>query len=207
MRARGALLWPQRQSMTMWTLAFWVTTTSGTGPPLRLLWKMWTRRLSSSPPSTSGKFQRTRWWELWLARLVPETLTQSTIPSGNVTPLHILTQMDVICLTPASVIVTRCIFRLGESRVGGGTSLDSPPQTAPSTGWKIIPFQIVLLARCIHSYPWSLWIPRTWPYLSHITLVGNEPCWINHGHFLYLTGFSIYCCGIITKRRGQDVGM
>lgn len=88
MKLKDVLSWLQRQSMIMWTLVFWLWMSSGTGQRSRLLWRMWTSRLSSSRRSTTGKFLKMRLGEPWLAVLVPETLTQSTIPSGNVNRLN-----------------------------------------------------------------------------------------------------------------------
>lgn len=88
LKLRDVSTWPLRRSMTTWTLVFWVWTTSLIGRQWKSLWKMRMSHLFSSRQSTSGNFLKMQLWELWLAALVLETLTLSTIPSGNVNCLN-----------------------------------------------------------------------------------------------------------------------
>lgn len=88
LRLKDVLSWLQRQSMIKRTLVFCLWRSSRTEQHSRLLWRMWTSRPSSSHPSTSGKFLKMQLWELWLAASVPKTVTQSTVPSGNVNRLN-----------------------------------------------------------------------------------------------------------------------
>lgn len=119
-KLRDVLWWLQRQSMIMWTLIFCLWRSSETGQRWRLLLMTWTSHLSSSLLSTNGKFLKMQLWELRLAVLVPETLTQSTIPSGNVNLLN--SHQEEWHLPPS------CQYDNDEVDTqagGGGISLDS----------------------------------------------------------------------------------
>lgn len=158
MNPRDAMSWLQRQSTITLTPASWLWMSSRIGPHSKLLWRMWTSPLSSYRQSTNGTFLKMQLWERWSAASVPETLTQTTIPSGNVSCQKTEKMPSAIQRTTTSMIMTRKKPKL---------AWVEHPLTASSTGWKIIPFQIVLLPRCIRFYPWSLDIPYMVIFISY----------------------------------------